>query len=115
MSNESPKAILIDYQFCTGCHVCEVACKKEHKLDEGQFGIRVFQDGPRQKPDGKWELNYIPVPTELCDLCAERTATGKKPRCVHHCQSLVMSYGTVEELSQKMDKGKLVLFTLAQQ
>ena len=24
----SANALMIDYGFCTGCHACEVACKK---------------------------------------------------------------------------------------
>jgi len=107
-------ALLIDYEFCTGCHACEVACKKELNLSPGQYGITVKKDGPRKKPDGKWDYNYIPVPTELCNLCADRVAAGKKPTCVHHCQALCMEYGTVEELAKKMTKGKMVLFTPAQ-
>ena len=25
--------LLIDYDFCIGCHVCEVACKQEHMFN----------------------------------------------------------------------------------
>ncbi|HJF61965.1 MAG TPA: 4Fe-4S binding protein, partial [Gordonibacter urolithinfaciens] len=39
---------MIDYEFCTGCHACEVACKKHLGLPAGQHGIRVLQDGPRE-------------------------------------------------------------------
>ena len=48
----------------------------------------------------------------MCDLCAERTAKGKKPTCVKHCQAFCMEYGPVEELAQKMAtaKTKQVLF-----
>ena len=44
----SANGLFINYEFCTGCHSCEVACKKEHKLPKGQFGMHVLQDGPRQ-------------------------------------------------------------------
>ena len=37
-------ALMIDYEFCTGCHACEVACKKHLGLPAGQHGIRVLQD-----------------------------------------------------------------------
>jgi len=110
MSN-SRKGLLIDYEFCTGCHACETACKMELDLPLGQYGIKIAQDGPRELPDGKWELNYLPMPTSLCDLCEKRVGEGKLPTCVHHCQSACMHYGTVEELSKKMDqKSKTVLF-----
>lgn len=94
--------ILIDYEYCTGCHSCEVACKKEHNLAEGQFGIQLTQIGPWKINEDKWEYTFMPVVTNLCDLCADRTAIGKVPTCVHHCQAWCMYYGTLEELSDKM-------------
>lgn len=104
--------ILVDYEYCTGCHTCEVACKKELNLPKGQWGIRVFTDGPRKVYNsGKWELNNIPVLTSLCNLCGERVAKGKLPNCVHHCLAQVMEYGPVEELAKKMAAkgGKMTL------
>ena len=65
-------ALLIDYEYCTGCHACEVSCKKEKDLARGQWGIKILTDGPRELPDDKWEFNNIPMPTSLCDLGAER-------------------------------------------
>ncbi|WP_094607691.1 hypothetical protein SPSIL_009510 [Sporomusa silvacetica DSM 10669] len=111
MSNKL--GLLIDYEFCTGCHACEVACKKELNLPNGQFGIKVLEDGPRKSDNGKWEWNYIPMPTDHCNLCEERVAAGKRPTCVHHCQAAVMTYGTVEELAKKAaEKPKMALFTV---
>ena len=53
----------------------------------------------------------MPVPTDQCNLCAERTAKGKKPLCVKHCQSLVMQYGPVDELVANFDgKSKYAIF-----
>ena len=40
------KAILINYEYCTGCHSCEVACKKELGLPKGEFGIKLTETGP---------------------------------------------------------------------
>ena len=73
--------LLIDYEFCTGCQSCEVACKEEHRIPVGQWGIHLLDDGPWECSDGKFNWNKIPVPTRLCDLCAERTAKGKQPSC----------------------------------
>lgn len=104
--------LLIDYEYCTGCHACEVACIKELNLPLNQYGIKLLTDGARQMPDGKWDLNNIPFPTSLCNLCEDRVAKGKIPSCVQHCQALVMSYGPVKELAEKMaKKPKMVLFT----
>jgi anaerobic dimethyl sulfoxide reductase subunit B (iron-sulfur subunit) len=103
--------LLIDYNFCTGCHSCEMACKQEHGYKKNTWGIKLAQNGPWQLPDGKWEYNYIPVPTELCDLCADRVGEGRLPTCVHHCQALCMDWGPVEELAKRMTSPRMVLFT----
>lgn len=111
MSNDQRKALLIDYEFCTGCHSCETACKMELGLPLGQYGIKIAEDGPRKLENGKWELNYIPIPTSLCDLCEKRVGEGKLPTCVHHCQAGCMHYGTVDEMSALMKrKEKTVMF-----
>lgn len=107
----SRNGLLIDYEFCTGCHSCEMACKMELGLPPGKWGIQVVQLGPWQINADRWEYEFVPIPTELCNLCEERVAAGKKPTCVHHCQSLVMEYGPVEELAPKMTKPKMVLYT----
>lgn len=103
--------LLINYQFCTGCHSCEVACQMEHKLPIDQWGIKLAEIGPWQISEEKWQYEFVPIPTDQCDLCADRVAKGKKPTCVKHCQSLVMEYGTVEELAKKINgQPKMVLF-----
>lgn len=110
--------LLINYEFCSGCQSCEVACKEEHHFPVGRWGIRVFDDGPWQKDDGgeqgrNFNWNKIPVPTDLCDGCADRVAAGKKPTCAHHCLAGVIEYGTVEELSKKLpEKTKQVLWVI---
>ncbi|UWG96194.1 oxidoreductase [Dehalobacter sp. DCM] len=112
MSNNTERyGLLIDYEYCSGCHVCEVACKKEHDLTVGQWGIKIHQDGPRQLDNGRWEYTYIPVPTSLCDLCADRVKGGKLPNCVHHCQAGVMVYGKISELAEKVDKDTMAIFS----
>lgn len=104
--------LLIDYEYCTGCHTCETACRKYLELGSGQFGIHILQDGPRELPNGNWDYNYLPMPTSLCDLCAKRTDMGKDPACIHNCPAHCMHFGTVEELSKlAMTKGKRALFT----
>jgi Fe-S-cluster-containing dehydrogenase component len=104
--------LLIDYEFCTGCHTCEVACKMEYGLPTGKYGIKIAEIGPWQITDDKWQLSYIPVPTDQCNLCADRVSRGKKPSCVHNRQSGVMMYGPVKELAKKMEgKPRMVLFT----
>ena len=103
--------LLIDYEWCSGCQSCEVACKEEHNYPVGKWGIRVHDDGPWEMEPEIFNWNKIPVPTDLCDLCADRTAAGREPVCVHHCLANVMQYGTIAELAPKLaEKTKQVLF-----
>ena len=71
--------LLIDYEYCTGCHSCEMACRMEHDIPVGQWGIKLAEIGPWQIEGDKWQFSNVPVPTDLCDLCEERVAQGKQP------------------------------------
>ena len=95
-------ALLIDYEYCTGCHSCEVACKKELELPFGQFGIKLLEYGPVEIHPDKWEWYYIPFPSSLCDLCEDRVSLGKLPACAHNCQAKCIQFGTLEELIKVM-------------
>ncbi|NTU90058.1 MAG: oxidoreductase, partial [Actinobacteria bacterium] len=44
--------LLVNFEFCTGCHSCEVACKKYLNLPKGEFGIKVTEVGPYQYAEG---------------------------------------------------------------
>lgn len=104
--------LIIQYDFCTGCHSCEVACKREHDFGKGEYGITVFEYGPALKPDGRYDFFYLPALTDLCDMCIDRLEAGKLPACVHNCQAKVMEYGDVKELAEKMvDIKKCVLYS----
>ena len=101
----SEYGLLIDYQWCTGCHSCEVACQEEHtNMTPEKRGIRVFTDGPFQYGDDEWNWNRIPVPSNLCDLCENRVSAGKEPTCVHHCLAQVMKFGPIDELARDLAK-----------
>lgn len=102
-------ALLIDYQYCTGCQSCEVACKEEHNFPVGKWGIRVLDEGPWQKNDendqgANFNWNKIPVPTDLCDLCAKRVSDQREPVCVHNCLGGCMKFGTIEEMAAELAK-----------
>ena len=104
--------LLIDYEYCTGCHTCEVACQQENGLAADQFGIKLNQIGPDQISVRHWQYEFFPSPTERCTGCAERVAKGKKPSCVQRCQAGCMSFGPVAELAAGIEKNKQVLFVL---
>ena len=105
--------LAVDYEFCTGCHTCEIACQQEHGLAPDRFGIKLTQIGPDQITERKWQYEFVPVPTDRCDRCARRQAAGKPPTCVQHCQAGCLYCGTLEELAEKIDLGKkkLALFS----
>jgi len=101
--------LLIEYEYCTGCHACEVACKQEHNFSDGMCGIRV-DELVTVGPD-RVHVDFIPVTTRFCDLCVERTKTGEQPSCVKHCQAICMMYGPVAELAKAMeDKPRSLIF-----
>jgi len=103
------KGLLIDYNFCTGCLSCEVACQQEHGFPVGQCGIKVTEF---VIPTAKGvSIDYLPFPTDLCDLCSARTRVGEKPSCVKHCQADCMRYGPISDLVTELEKRpKMVLY-----
>lgn len=103
-------ALYIDYEWCSGCKSCELACRNEHFYPRGQWGIRVLEDRPWQMDDGRMHWNYIPALSELCDLCEERVEAGKDPMCVQSCQAKCLEFGKIEDLAKKMaDKPKSMI------
>jgi Fe-S-cluster-containing dehydrogenase component len=94
--------LLIHYDWCTGCHACEVACKQEHNFSGGMVGIRV-DELVTTGPD-KVHVDFVPITTRFCDLCAERTKSGEQPACVKHCQATCIMYGPIAELVKAQEK-----------
>lgn len=79
------RGLLIDVEYCTGCHACEVACRQEHGYSLEQWGIRVAQHGPSPLRGRRFSYHFVPTPTELCNLCRQRTMRDIEPSCVQHC------------------------------
>jgi len=100
--------LLINYEYCTGCRACELACKQEYQRPEKEYGIYVKEVGADIN-DGK--SYYLPFPTDKCNLCGRRIAKGEKPACVHSCWTNVMKFGTLEELTKDIkDKPRTVIW-----
>ena len=73
--------LLIDNEYCTGCHSCEIACQNEHSLPGDQWGIKVLELGPIKLMEAKkWEWRYIPALTSYCrgrpSLCTPLPRAG---------------------------------------
>lgn len=108
--------LLIDAQWCSGCHSCEIACQMEHGLPVGETGIKVVKIGPwpiGDEAEENWQFSYLPIPTKQCDTCAMRRGMGKVPTCVQHCQSRCIEFGPVAELSERMDEKQKTLFVVS--
>lgn len=43
---EKAYGLLINYEFCTGCGTCEMACSVEHDIPIGRYGIQMATIGP---------------------------------------------------------------------
>ncbi len=110
MSKQPEYGLLIDYEYCTGCHTCEIACSQENKWPAGMAGIQVIEVLQNLPNDGV-HLDYIAFPTKLCILCAPRVRKGLDPACVQHCMAACMKYGRIEDLAKEMGKKpKMVLW-----
>jgi anaerobic dimethyl sulfoxide reductase subunit B (iron-sulfur subunit) len=97
------EALLIDYQWCSGCQSCELACRNEHEWNLSSYGIKVLEMGPYDMPDkgGMVEWNYVPATTSLCDLCSCRVDRGELPACELHCLAGAITSGTLATLSAR--------------
>lgn len=104
-------ALLIDHDYCTGCHSCEVACQQEHDYPPGTNGVIVrefeYRIGNRVK------IDFFPYFTDHCDFCTARLGRKENPACVKHCQAACMEFGVTQDLAAKVkDRPRAVLFTL---
>ena len=110
------KGILVDYEWCSGCHTCEMACTVElsHKdFPEKHCGVKVHHEGLYKIGDKKWNDIYMPIFTDLCDVCAQRLAAGQDPTCVKHCQAKALKFGEIDELAKDLAaKSKQTLYCL---
>jgi len=110
MVDKERYGLLIDYEYCTGCFACQIACAQEYQWPAGMGGIRV-QEVVQALPNDRAYLSYFPFPTELCILCKPRTKRGLQPACAKHCMAGCMSYGRVEDLAKEMGhKPRMVLW-----
>ncbi len=115
----SKNGLLFDYEWCTGCHSCEMACQMEHGFPIGQSGVMLYEVGP-YKISGEnfredWQYSYQIALTKQCDLCEGRVKAGNVPSCVKHCQAQCLTFGPLDELYKKLEeKNDQALFVVKQ-
>ncbi len=110
MEGKEIYGMLIDYEYCTGCHTCEVACAQEYDWEEGISGMKVMEI-VEKLPNEEYYLVYLPFPTEVCSLCLGRIKKGQEPQCVKHCMAKCLEFGRLEDLMEKMKiKRRTVIF-----
>ncbi|HVS36971.1 MAG TPA: 4Fe-4S dicluster domain-containing protein [Gemmataceae bacterium] len=68
---------------CVGCNNCVLACP---------FGV--------PKMESQYDLMM------KCDMCYDRTSTGRKPMCASVCPSGALFFGTREQLTQERPNSK---------
>lgn len=111
MGKKPEYGLLIDYEYCTGCYACRIACSQENGWPAGMGGMQVIEV-IQNLPKDKAYLNFLPFPTELCSLCRHRTKKGLKPACAAHCMADIITFGTLEDLSKKLGvKPRMVLWS----
>ena len=91
-------AMMVDYEYCTGCRACEVACKQEYGRSAGKLSGVTVMEMIHELPSGKLNITYYPYFTKTCTACARRVSKGLEPACVKHCMAKVLTLGPVEEL-----------------
>jgi len=109
MNKATKYGLLVDYEYCTGCFTCQVACAQEYRRPKEMVGMQVIET-VQTLPNGRPYLSFIPFPTELCSLCASRTRKGLEPACVKHCMAKCIKYGPIQDLAKEMTKERMVLW-----
>ena len=95
--------ILVDLQRCTGCWTCVLACKVGNGLadDEWWSTVRTLGSGEGiDRPAGIWpnlHMEWMPVYTKSCIMCAPRVKEGFDPYCAHNCPVRAISFGDPED------------------
>ena len=89
--------LVASLELCVGCFACEVACKQEHNLAEGQKGISVVTLGPYEI-NGELAMDFVPMATNRCDLCENRTAAGERPFCAQICPTQALRFYSDEKI-----------------
>ena len=90
-------AILVDLDRCVECHACEIACKQENGLKEGEKWIKLVTIGP-EEVGGKLHADYYPVINGGCHFCQHRIYQDLEPFCVAVCPTKALKFCELAEV-----------------
>ena len=51
--------LLIDYEYCTGCYTCQVACAQEYQWPAGMAGIQIIEVVQKLPQDKAFKRIYM--------------------------------------------------------
>ncbi|MFC1979093.1 oxidoreductase [Chloroflexota bacterium] len=109
----SDYGLLVDYEYCTACHACEVACKQEHRIEAGKTGGVKVVELLQELPSGGLDIINMPILTHLCYFCAPRIKNAQLPACVQHCLADCLKFGLLDDINKEVPrKRKAVIYTL---
>ena len=104
------KAILVNYDYCTGCHSCEVACKKDSSICRKASSASRYARWARSSTAGtRGSQEHLGMDLHARNHPGVRyvyRAHRRRARCPCACSTAkrgVMYYGEAEELVKKMD------------
>jgi Fe-S-cluster-containing dehydrogenase component len=89
-------AILVDLEKCVDCHACEIACKQENGLREGEQWVKLVKIGP-ETVGGILCADYYPVINGGCHFCGHRISQGLEPFCVTVCPTKALKFCNAAE------------------
>lgn len=100
------EGIIVNLDRCVGCYACEVACRKENNLAEGESWIKVDQIGP-YPVDERLRMDFDLKITQECTLCRDRLKKRQQPFCVSVCPTDALSYCRTYELLNNIKRSRI--------
>jgi Fe-S-cluster-containing dehydrogenase component len=101
------RGLVVNLERCMGCLACEVACKQEHSLLEGERWIHVETIGPYEV-NGELAMDFVPLATDGCDFCEARVAAGGRPFCAKVCPTQALGLYGEEKILRLLRHGRRI-------
>ena len=99
------QVLVVDYEYCSGCHTCEIACQQEHGMDPDKYGIKLTQIGPDEIKPRIFDMFYSGA-NQIAD---SRRSLGLG---LSLCKSIINAHGGELTVSDNLPHGTVFTFTL---